>query len=587
MKNFYTTERNVQILISVLKANNIRKIIASPGTTNICFVASVQQDPFFEVYSAPDERSAGYIACGIAAESGEAAVISCTGATASRNYMPALTEAYYRKLPILAVTSSRRSSRIGHNFDQVTDRTTLPKDVAKLSVQVPVVLDSDNEWAVTIAINKAILELDHHGKGPVHINIETEYSRIYDVKTLPPARIIRRHSQALNLPSIAAEKVAIFVGSHDKWADNLVSLVDKFCRKYNAIVLCDHTSNYKGAYRAFANLNGIQRDYKSVVKDVDLLIHIGNVAASSYSVCAKDVWRINEDGEIRDPFHKLTNVFEMTEEVFFSYYAGTHDDESNNMSFWNEYTSETSSLRHILSNAIIDLPFSNAWIASQTADKLPKGSVLHLGIQNSLRFWNFFDVDNSVLGYCNTGGFGIDGPLSTVLGAAVCNPDKIFYIVLGDLAFFYDFNSLGNRHLGKNIRIILINNGRGTEFKLTGNPGAMFGEDTDKYIAAAGHYGQKSKNLVKHYAQDLGFEYYSAENKDEYLNVLEHLISPSISVPIMVEVFTESKNEDLALTTLGTLATTKLKTVIREIKDFTRSTIGERGTQVLSKVLGK
>jgi 2-succinyl-5-enolpyruvyl-6-hydroxy-3-cyclohexene-1-carboxylate synthase len=158
---------------------------------------------------------------------------------------------------------------------------------------------------------------------------------------------------------------------------------------------------------------------------------------------------------------------------------------------------------------------------------------------------------------------------------------------LGDLAFFYDFNSLGNRHLGKNIRIILINNGRGTEFKLTGNPGAMFGEDTDKYIAAAGHYGQKSKDLVKHYAQDLGFEYYSAENKDEYLNVLEHLISPTISVPIMVEVFTESKNEDLALTTLGTLATTKLKTVIREIKDFTRSTIGERGTQVLSKMLGK
>ena len=174
MNSHYTTERNVQILISVLKANNIKNVVASPGTTNICFIASIQQDPFFNIYSAPDERSAGYIACGMAAETGEPVVISCTGATASRNYMPALTEAYYRKLPILAITSSRRSSKIGHNYDQVTDRTQLPKDIAKLSVQMPVVLDTDNEWAVNIAANKAVLELNHRGKGPVHINLETD-----------------------------------------------------------------------------------------------------------------------------------------------------------------------------------------------------------------------------------------------------------------------------------------------------------------------------------------------------------------------------------------------------------------------------
>ena len=105
--HYYTAERNAQIVISLLKSHGIRKIIASPGATNICFVASVQIDPFFEVYSCVDERSAAYMACGLAAESGEPVVISCTGATSSRNYMPGLTEAYYRKLPILAITSSR------------------------------------------------------------------------------------------------------------------------------------------------------------------------------------------------------------------------------------------------------------------------------------------------------------------------------------------------------------------------------------------------------------------------------------------------------------------------------------------------
>ena len=90
----YTVERGTQCLISLLKAHGVRKVIASPGTTNIVFVGSVQSDPWFEVYSSVDERSAAYIACGMAAESGEPVVIVCTGATASRNYLSGLTEAY-------------------------------------------------------------------------------------------------------------------------------------------------------------------------------------------------------------------------------------------------------------------------------------------------------------------------------------------------------------------------------------------------------------------------------------------------------------------------------------------------------------
>ena len=83
----YTAEKNIQILLGLLKAHGIKKIIVSPGTTNVSFVASMQYDPYFEIYSAADERSAAYIACGMAEESGEPVVITCTGATASRNYV--------------------------------------------------------------------------------------------------------------------------------------------------------------------------------------------------------------------------------------------------------------------------------------------------------------------------------------------------------------------------------------------------------------------------------------------------------------------------------------------------------------------
>ena len=62
MSFYKSAERNVQMLVYLLKEHGIRKVIASPGTTNINFVASVQFDDYFEVYSAVDERSGAYMA---------------------------------------------------------------------------------------------------------------------------------------------------------------------------------------------------------------------------------------------------------------------------------------------------------------------------------------------------------------------------------------------------------------------------------------------------------------------------------------------------------------------------------------------
>ena len=110
----YTSERNIQILISLLKQYGIKKVVASPGATNYTFVGSLQNDPFFEMYSCVDERSAAYMAVGMSEESDEPVILSCTGATASRNYMSGLTEAYYRKLPIVAITSMEPRVNVGN-----------------------------------------------------------------------------------------------------------------------------------------------------------------------------------------------------------------------------------------------------------------------------------------------------------------------------------------------------------------------------------------------------------------------------------------------------------------------------------------
>lgn len=580
METHYTNEKNTLILISLMKEHNIRKVIASPGTTNIRFVASLQQDDFFEIYSAPDERSAAYMACGLAAESKEPVVISCTGATASRNYVPGLTEAFYRKLPILAVTSTQHTGKVGHHIAQVIDRSQQMKDLVNLSIDCPTVHDSDDEWACVTNINKALLELRRNGGGPVHINLATTYSKDFSIESLPKYRTIHRYFYDDELPKIPKGKIGIFVGSHEVFSEGLVEAIEKFCEKYNAVVFCDHTSGYNGKYHVLVNLLTAQKLYKPNCVYIDLLIHIGEVSGSYHGLGIKNIWRVSPDGEVRDAYGCLTKVFEMSEEHFFNQYASYDVLSKDYISYFDEWKKEE---KAVYDNITEELPFSNPWVAKVTAPLIPKNSVMHYGILSSLRSWNFFETDKSVFGYSNTGGFGIDGGVSSLIGASLANKNKLFFGIFGDLAFFYDMNVLGNRHVGNNVRIMLVNNGKGTEFRNYNHLGAQFGDDADPFIAAAGHYGNKSSELVKHYAEDLGYEYLSATNKEEFLKVVGRFTSDKmLDKPMILEIFTNNKDESKALEIINSLKISSKEAG----KAIVKNIIGQKGINIIKKIKG-
>lgn len=542
----YTTERNAQILLGALKEFGINQVIVSPGTTNIALVASMQSDSFFKMFSAPDERSAAYMACGIAQESGNPVVLTCTGATASRNYVSGLTEAFYRHLPILAVTSMHRFSNVGNLVAQVIDRSQIQKDIAKLSLEIPIVKDNDDVWSCTLKVNKALQALLTRGKGPVHINLETNDSKDFSLKRLPEFHAIKHVCMADTFPVLRAKKVAIFIGSHKIWTEDEQQAIDEFCSSQNAVVFCDHTSNYKGKYRITGSLIASQVHLDLGPITPDILIHIGEVsgdyATTQWLKRVKEVWRVSEDGAIRDLTHRLTYIFEMPEKIFFSHYI------KENVGTGNDYWTMLHSLHAQLVQQMPEsLPFTNIWIARFLSKLIPDNSSIHLGILNSLRSWNLFEIPSSVTESCNVGGFGIDGGMSSLIGASLVNPNKLYFGVFGDLAFFYDMNVLANRHVGKNVRILLINNGCGSEFRLYSHPASQFGEDANDFIAAAGHYGNQSRNLVKHYAQDLGYKYLSANNKEEFIQQSARFVDTHFSQSVIFEVFTEASNESKAL----------------------------------------
>ena len=287
----------------------------------------------------------------------------------------------------------------------------------------------------------------------------------------------------------------------------------------------------------------------------------------------KSVWRISEDGEVRDTFKKLSYIFQMKECTFFSHYVGEK--------CFNSYYQECCNEKKTFLSKIQELPFSNEWIARELCQCIPTGSVVHLGIFNTLRSWNMNDVTQDIDVDCNVGGFGIDGALSTSIGASLATPQKIHFCCCGDLAFFYDMNSLCNRHVGKNIRILVINNGRGVEFRNYSHPAYIYGEYADSYIAAGGHNGNQSKDLIKNYVEALGFLYYSANSKEEF-NTIKNIFTDSKmgSKPILLEVFTKTEDESNSLKTILTTCGEK-----NSLKEVAKKIVGKEGKRIIKSLL--
>ena len=580
MSKGYANEKNIQILIALLKKHGVKRLVVSPGATNASFVTSLQNDDYFELYSSVDERSAGYIACGLAEESGEPVALSCTGATASRNYVSALTEAYYRKLPVLAITSTQPEGRIGHNIPQVIDRRNLFNDIYRESVQIPVIHDDEDEWACTIKMNKALLALRHKGGGPAHINLTTTYSQDFETDKLPDVQYIERKTINDELPDLDNKKVGIFVGAHSKWNEKLSQAVEEFCKKYNAVVIADHTSNYQGDYGVLPTLITGQDQYYAKCRNMDVMIHIGNISGAYIFVYPEEVWRVNPDGEVCDTFKKLRYTFEMEEEDFFEKYVELSNSNSTDSSYAKEWQDEYNNLL----SKMPELPFSNAWVAKNTIAKLPDGSILHLGILNSLRNWNFFEGKKDLLCYTNTGGFGIDGCVSSLIGASLANKEKLHFGVFGDLSFFYDMNTIGNRHVPSNMRMIVINNGEGVEFRNYNHNAASIGEAADEFVAAKGHFGKQSDKLLKDYAENLGFEYLTASNKDEFIKQVDRFVdSSSADKPMLFEIFTNAVDESKALQLINNIETSNESSM----KSMAKNILGDRNKERLKRIIKK
>lgn len=529
--------KNIDIVIQLLKKNGLNQIVISPGGTNIAFIDKVQDDPFFTCYSVVDERSAMYFAIGLYLQTGKPVVTSCTSAQATRNYIPGLTEAFYKKVPILAITMAKHPRFTYQEYMQAPDQTSLPKDCVKNSYSMPFVSDENDVYHSIRIANQAILELTHHGLGPVQLCIP--WLDFPLAPSEPKIRNIRRYSIEDNWNvDLSNKKIMIIMGEHRPFSKNERDVIEAFSEKFDVMIYTNHLSNYNGKYSVNANLAILTlnvKDFNAYYKP-DVIISIGGQTGDYplYNMISRvelnniEHWRVNEDGEVVDTYDKLTRIYECSIFRFFSSINNIkNEEESSNHKYfqiWKEYVNSLTYRK--------EYPFSHVFIAQFLSKILPPDSIVQFAILNSLRIWNFFKLNDSIRCYSNVGAFGIDGGLSTLIGQSMVT-DKLCFMVTGDLAFYYDMNSLGIRHIKNNLRVLIVNNNGGIEFKL----GSVNNKRFDRYIAAAGHFKNASG-----WAKTCGFLYLAADNEEDFYSAAKKFISES-DVPIIFEVFVSDVNE--------------------------------------------
>lgn len=549
MNSKYTTHH---YLISILKSYGINKIIASPGAQNARFNSILQEDDFFACYSVVDERSAAYVATGIAHETNAPVVITCTGATASRNYLSAMTEAFYRKIPIIAITFFNPVTNKYSLSPQYVDRSITQNDIKYESVELPMT-DTEHDIKNCLLFLNAVISKAVYEKVPVHINCPAYNDFSNHDKSLPDniwKTVYYEGAFDIN-KELDKKNVAIFIGEHRKFTEEETDLISNFALQNDIPVFCDHTSNYYGKNKILTSQAVCMLRLSD--EKPDIIIDIGGISGNYSSMdLFKDteIWRIPENKGVKARYcQKITKVFNNLD-VFFKKI--------------NEYkvgcNPTYSKIKRRIDNITLpDLPLCNSLICQQLAQKIPHGSSMHLAILNALRCMNYFEIDSSIDINCNVGGFGIDGPVSTLVGQSLCSKNKTYFGLIGDLAFFYDMNALGIRHISNNLRLLIVNNNGGFEFRIGKDIDSNLGDKAGVLIASVGH----NKGGAVGWAESCGFKYISAKTKEEFISKIDDFCSKECDKPIIFEVFTSVEDEQKGLQLMNTFNRNKLEEGIR------------------------
>lgn len=532
------------LLVSYLKHYNVKHIVISSGTRAIPFIKAIETDDYFICHSVVDERNAAFYALGLAQELNTVVGLTCTSGTAASNYLSGITEAYYSHTPIVAITADRSMQVLNQLETQKVNQPAIFEPVTNKSVTLPVIKDGDDFWYAKHLLDEVFLSMNQYSVGPIHINLPIEGSTndITIDREETKSRLLKpldyydgsmHNDWSMVYEQIKSYKrILVVIGQFINIDTETRTAIAQFCHKLNIPILGDNLSNFRCEEMIFASAPIKALDAESFEKLLpDLVISIGNNFQERIKDLLKfhrnkfDHWLVDEGGIIRDWSRSLTALFACPTNHFCSKVIANSDyrTDGSYLNVWKQLSSAAT--------LPAEMPWSNFYLARSFANSIPDGSLLHLAILNSTRLTQFFQLPENIKVSGNVASFGIDGCLPTFIGQSAAAPEKLAFILLGDLSFFYGMNALSIKGISKNVRVLVSNNGGGAEFHIY--PHIQKDNTIDNNIAAAHGF------MAKGWTESVGFEYLSASDKDGLAEAMAKFVSPDSDRPILLEVFTD------------------------------------------------
>ncbi|MGM1055699.1 MAG: 2-succinyl-5-enolpyruvyl-6-hydroxy-3-cyclohexene-1-carboxylic-acid synthase [Bacteroidota bacterium] len=559
-----------QSIVALCVAKNINHVVISPGSRNAPLTIGFTHHPKIKAYSIVDERCAAFFALGMAQQLQQPVALVCTSGSALLNYYPAVAEAFYSDIPLVVISADRPIERIDIGDGQTIRQKNVFENHILYSANLysEIVLENTsadkklqqkqfesqkhNEREINLALNKAL-----EGKGPVHINVPF-YEPLYDMvekASVKPLQILPEIRERIYLEKELepyaeiwnrAKRKIVIVGVAQPNALEQ-KFLDFLAQDESVLMLSETTSNlnHPEIFTRIDTLIGpIERSEDAAEQfealRPDILLSFGGMIVSKKiksflrNFQPEHHWHVDPK-KAYNTFFCLNKHFETSINSFFeTFYPLLENGKSDYAPHW-KIIRKKRQARHDL--YVQEIPYSDFKAMQLIVPGVPEKYNVQLGNSATVRYAQLFNWDETQKLFCNRGTSGIDGSVSTAVGAAHINEDPTL-LICGDLSFFYDSNGLWNNYIPKNFRIIILNNEGGGIFRIL--PGNKNTENFDTYFETIHH--MNAKPLCELH----DFEYQVANNSEEISEALNGFYDPS-EKPKLLEIFTPRQINDEVL----------------------------------------
>ena len=461
-------------LVAALRSGGVGSVVISPGSrsTPLAVVASSARIPMRVVL---DERSAGFVALGMAKASGRPAALICTSGSAAANYLPAVVEADRSRTPLVLLTADRPPGFLARDAPQTIDQVGLYGTHVRAAANLAVAHECDPREVARETLH--LLEAARApNAGPVHINVpfakpleppDGDRMRIGVTKPRPPVRPEADPGSVAILADFMgqAERGLIVVGPRATSPAEKAALA-RLSGATGWPVIADGMSGLRssGHERLVTTGDLLLRDTRFAAEHLpDAILRVGGAPTGTTT----QNWLSSVEAPVAflDPDHRWTApgpamvLRDPIAPLLDAAPPGRLDPGWTRS--WRAAEKRVRSFRLRERSRHPDTEVAVTAAVLEVAEVVWAASSMPVRHVDAM-----LEPGCGALVLGNRGACGIDGTIASATGAALALGRRVT-VLLGDLAFLHDAGSLtAARNLGADLSLVVLDNGGGAIFEM-------------------------------------------------------------------------------------------------------------------------